>query len=149
MRRSLGESKGARPGYLFQVDVVPDIELSPVGEGEDADAFAGVDARVIDVPQLGALVFGVPLAGTVTEGEDALFGAGFFFIAAGPSEGGVEAMGAQAVEQRGGLEQSAAAASSQRRSGLAPSASAASFRHTSSCTPRLRRIVVAKGESSL
>ncbi len=74
------------------MDVVPDVELGPVGEREDADAFAGVDAGVVEVPELGALVLGVPLAGSVAEGEDAFLGAGFFFVAAGSAEGGVEAV---------------------------------------------------------
>ena len=74
----------------------------------------GLTRRVIEVPQLGPLVLGVPLAGAVAKGKDALLGAGFFFVPAGSAEGGVEAVGAQAIEQGGGLEQSAAAAGSQR-----------------------------------
>ena len=96
-------------GNFFEMDVVPDVELGPVGEREDANAFAGADAAVEEVPQLGALVFGVPLAGGVAEGEDALLGAGFFFVAARSAEGCVEAVGAEAVEQGRGFEQSAAA----------------------------------------
>ena len=61
------------------------------------------------VPQFGALVFRIPLAGCVAEGEDAFLGARFFFVAARAAEGCVEAVGAQAVEQRLGFEKTAAA----------------------------------------
>jgi hypothetical protein len=103
-------------GNVFQIDVVPDVELGPVGEGEDADAFAGGDAGVVEVPEFGALVFGVPLAGFVAEGEDAFLGAGFFFVATGSTEGCVEAVLAEAVEKGGGFEQAAAALRQTRRS---------------------------------
>ena len=66
------------------MDVVPHIHLGPVGEREDADAFAGMDAGVIEVPQLGALVLGIPLTGTVAKGVDALLGAGLFFSRRAP-----------------------------------------------------------------
>ena len=96
-------------GNLFEMDVVPDVELGPVGEREDADALAGADAAVEEDPQLGALVLRIPLAGAIAEGEDALLGAGFFFVAARAAEGCVEAVRAQAVEQSLRLQQSAAA----------------------------------------
>ena len=87
----LGEVK-RNDGDLFEMDVVPDVELGPVGEREDADAFAGPDAAVKERPELGALILGVPLAGGVAEGEDALLGAGFLFVAARAAEGCVEAV---------------------------------------------------------
>ena len=96
-------------GDIFFVDVLPHVHLGPVGEREDADAFAGVDAAVVEVPQLGALILRVPLSGGVTEGVDALFGAGFFFVAARTAEGCVEAIVREAVEERLRLQQTAAA----------------------------------------
>ncbi len=87
-------------GDVLFVDVLPDVHLGPVGKREDADAFAGVDARVVEVPKLGALVLGIPLAGTIAEGVDAFLGAGFFFVAARAAEGRGEAVVAQGVEQR-------------------------------------------------
>ena len=104
-------------GMFSSMDVVPDVELGPVGEREDADAFAGIDAAVEEVPELGALVLGVPLAGVVAEGKDALLGARFFFVAACSAECCVEAVLAQAVEQRRGLEQPAAALGAELRRG--------------------------------
>ena len=91
-------------GNFFEMDVVPDIELGPVGEREDADAFAGADAAVEEGPQFGALVFRIPLASGVAEGEDALLGAGFFFVAARAAKGSVEAVSAKAVEEGLGFE---------------------------------------------
>src|SRR6267378_6748452 len=56
---------------LFHVDVQPDVQLSPVRKREDADAFAFIQARIEDIPQLRPLVLGVPLAEGVAEGIDA------------------------------------------------------------------------------
>src|SRR3989338_9951877 len=67
---------------LLAGDVLPDIHLRPVADREYADVLAGVDARVVDVPQLGALVLRVPLAELVTEREDAFLGARLFLVAA-------------------------------------------------------------------
>ena len=78
-------------GDVLQVDVLPDVEFGPVGEREDADALALIDAAVVEVPQFGALVLGVPLAEGVAEGVDALLGARFLFVAARAAEGRVEA----------------------------------------------------------
>src|SRR5579871_3511156 len=91
------------------MDVVPDVELGPVGERKDTDAFAGANAAVEERPKLWTLIFGIPLARGVAEGEDPLLGARFFFIAACAAEGCVEAVGAQTVEEGLGLEISAAA----------------------------------------
>ena len=41
-------------------DVLPDVELGPVREREDADRFALADARVVELPELGPLVLRVP-----------------------------------------------------------------------------------------
>jgi hypothetical protein len=96
-------------GDVFFVDVLPDVHLGPVGEGEDADGLAGVDAAVVEVPKFGALVLGVPLAGFVAEGVDALFGSGFFFVATRAAECGVETIVLEAVEQGLRFEEAAAA----------------------------------------
>src|SRR5581483_11765517 len=48
-------------GDIFLLDIEPDVELGPIGEGEYPNRFALVDARVEDVPQLRALIFGIPL----------------------------------------------------------------------------------------
>src|SRR5690606_5764824 len=71
-------------------DVVPHVELGPVGQREDPDVLALADPRVVEVPQLGALVLRVPLAEVVAEGEDPLLGPGLLLVAPGAAEDGVE-----------------------------------------------------------
>lgn len=89
---------------VFELDVLPDVEFGPVGEGEDAEAFAGVVAGVEESPEFGALVFGVPDLVAVAEGEDAFFGAGTLFVAAGTAEGGVEAVELEGLDEGAGFE---------------------------------------------
>src|SRR5690242_18943001 len=69
-------------GDFFGVDVKPDVELGPIGELDNADALALLDAGIENVPELGALIFGVPLAERIAERVDAFLGARFFFVAA-------------------------------------------------------------------
>jgi hypothetical protein len=52
---------------LLEVDVLPHVELGPVGQREHADALARVDLAVVEVPQLGALVLRVPLLASRNE----------------------------------------------------------------------------------
>ena len=119
---------------LFGVEVEPDVELGPVGEGEDADGFAFAEAGVVEGPELGALVFGVPLAGGVAEAVDALLGAGLFFVAAGSAEGCVEASGFEGVEEGAGLEEAAAVLGAEVV-GVGPAAMASSLRWTMRLAP--------------
>jgi hypothetical protein len=130
-------------GNLLLVDVLPDVHLRPVGERKDANAFAGMNARVVEVPQLGPLVLRVPLPGAVAEGVDALLGAGLLFIAARAAEGRVEVVVAQRIEQRLRLQQ-AAAALGVERDGIGPAAMAASLRQTSNSAPTERAIASRK-----
>src|SRR6185436_4847079 len=89
--------------------VLPHVELGPVRQREDADALAGPDAAVQQRPQLGPLVLRIPLALRVAQREDALLRARPFFVAPRAAERGVEVARFEAVEQRLGLEQAAAA----------------------------------------
>ena len=84
---------------LLAADVVPDVELGPVGEREDPHVLAAVDAAVVEAPQLGALHLRVPLAELVAVGVDALLGAGLLLVAAAATEGGGEAVLLDGVEQ--------------------------------------------------
>src|SRR5258708_23619031 len=94
---------------FLEMDVVPDVELSPVGQWEDADAFARADAAIEEAPQFGALSLRIPLARAVAEGEDAFLGARLFFVAARAAKRGVKAVCAQSIEQSLRLQQTAAA----------------------------------------
>ena len=62
-------------------DVGPDVELGPVRQREHADALAREDPAVVEVPDLGPLVLGVPLAELVAEREHALLGARLLLVA--------------------------------------------------------------------
>src|SRR3954453_18187270 len=86
------------------LDVLPDAELGPVREREDADVLALADAPVVDAPQLGPLAARIPLAEVVAEAEDPLLRAGAVLVAAGGAERGVEAVPLDRVEQRRGLQ---------------------------------------------
>ena len=70
---------------------------------------AGAVPRVEEVPQLGALVLGVPLAELVAQADDALLGAGLLLVAAAAAEDAVEAVPCDRVEQRLGLQRVARA----------------------------------------
>ena len=74
----------------FEMDVLPDIELGPVRDRKDADAFALGLVRVVEVPQFGALLLRVPAVIATPEAEDALLRATFFLVTARAAEGGVE-----------------------------------------------------------
>ena len=63
---------------------------------------------VVEVPQLGTLVAGVPGAELVAEAEDALLGARLLLVTAPPAEDRVEAVLADRVEQGLGLQRVAA-----------------------------------------
>src|SRR5690606_39864940 len=58
--RALGSKIQRHDRNAFQIDVLPDIQLGPVGQGEYADALALVHLAVVDVPQFRALVLRVP-----------------------------------------------------------------------------------------
>ncbi len=85
------------------MDVLPDVQLGPVGEGEDADRLAAVDPAVVEVPELRPLVLRVPAVVPVAEGVDALLGARLLLVAAGPAERGVELVLREGLEQALGL----------------------------------------------
>ena len=94
---------------LLGVDVVPHVDLGPVGEREHADALAGIEAAVQQVPELRALALRVPLALVVAQREDAFLRARPLLVAPRAAERRVEVAGLERVEQRARLEQPAAA----------------------------------------
>src|SRR5690606_7763700 len=76
---------------LLARDVVPHVQLGPVGEREDADRLSGMDSRVVEAPQLRPLVAGIPLAELVPEAEDALLGPCLLLVTAGAAQESVAA----------------------------------------------------------
>ena len=87
-----------------RADVLPDVELGEVREREGAEVLAGPHAALVELPQLGPLALGVPLTEGVAERQHPFLGPRLVLVAAGPAEGGVEAVLVDGVEQRGGLQ---------------------------------------------
>ena len=93
---------------VFLPRIHPDVEFGPVADREDAKRFVELFLTVVDVPQFGTLVLGVPLSEGVAVRKEALLGACFFLVAACATDGGFEAQFLERVEQRHGLEPVAA-----------------------------------------
>ena len=85
-------------------DVGPGVEFGPVREREHPDALPGVHPAVVEVPQLGPLVLGVPLAEVVAEREHPLLGAGLLLVPPGAAEEGVEPVQLGGLQQHRGLD---------------------------------------------
>ena len=98
----------ARHFELLFADVFPHVHLGPVAEREDAHVLAGVQAGVVEVPDLRALVLRVPLAEAVAEAEEALLGAGLLLVAPRAADAAVEAELLDGRQQRGNLQAVAA-----------------------------------------
>ena len=87
----------------LQVDVLPDVQLGPVGQREDPDALPRLYSGIVEVPQLRALVLGIPAVIGAAKGKNPLLGSGFFLVPAGSAEGGVELVAVQRLLQSLGL----------------------------------------------
>src|SRR5580658_3129175 len=72
------------------MNVLPDIELGPVGQWKYANALALCLAGVVQVPELRTLVLRVPALRCRAKREDPFLGAGFFLVPARAAEGGIE-----------------------------------------------------------
>src|SRR5207237_89588 len=83
----------------LQKYVLPDIELGPVRDRENADAFALVLAGIVEVPQLRPLVLRVPAMIGRPKGKDALLRAALFLVAPRTAERGVETVQVQCLFQ--------------------------------------------------
>ena len=85
---------------ILQADILPDIQLRPVGQREHTDALPFMDTGVVDVPQLRTLVLRVPLVELVAERIDTFFRPALLFIATGASESGIELIFIERMQQR-------------------------------------------------
>ena len=88
---------------MLALDIHPHIHLGEVRERKDAEMLAGVVSPVEEIPEFGALVFGIPLAELITVRKEALLGAGLFLITAAATEAGVEFVLLDGVEKGNGL----------------------------------------------
>ena len=89
----VGEVDGRKRDVLAP-DVLPDVELGPVRQGEGAEVLTAADLAVVEVPELGALVAGVPLTEGVAKRENPLLGPRLVLVAPCAADAGVEAVGA-------------------------------------------------------
>ena len=97
-----------RQGDVLTEDVVPHVELRPVVQGEDAEVLAWRVHTIEQIPKLGALVLGVPLAEVVAVGKEAFLGACLFLVASRPADARVELVFLDGVDERRRLEAVAA-----------------------------------------
>src|SRR4051794_25880622 len=93
---------------VFEMDVLPYVELSPIRKREHTNRFAFIDARVINVPQLGTLILRIPLPEAVTERIDTLFGPRLFLVPAGAAKSGIKPVFGQTVQQSSRFQESTA-----------------------------------------
>ena len=91
-------------------DVLPDVELGPVGERERAQVLTLADARVQQRPRLGPLRPRIPATLSIAEAEDAFLRSRLVLIASAATERGIEAVFGQCIEQGDRLQPVAAGA---------------------------------------
>ena len=82
------------------IDVVPDVELGPIRQRKNADAFAAALAAIIDAPWLGALALRIPQMIGAAKGEHTFLGTRCLLVAAGAAECGIEAIMIERLPQR-------------------------------------------------
>src|SRR6185436_7312240 len=85
---------------LLARDVLPHVELRPVGDRKDAHLLPLADAAVVEVPQLRALRARVPLPEVVAEREDPLLRARALLVPPCAADRRVEAVLGHRVEER-------------------------------------------------
>src|SRR5579859_3719872 len=90
---------------VFQMDVLPDVQLGPVRDGEHPDALTLGLLGIVETPELGALILRVPAVIGRAEREDTLLGAALLLVAARAAEGRIEAVFVERLFQAFGLPQ--------------------------------------------
>ena len=85
----MGEIKGGE-GDVFEENVLPNIHLGPVGNGEDSEMFPNVFETVEEIPEFRALVARVPLAKFISKTKEAFFCPSFFLVSSCSAHGGIE-----------------------------------------------------------
>src|SRR5690606_21943579 len=84
---------------VLEIRVEPDVELGPVRKRKDADALPLVDATVVQVPKLRALVLRIPLPVAITKGINALLGPAPLFVTPRATECCIESVLAQGLQE--------------------------------------------------
>ena len=89
---------------MFPLDVLPDVHLGPVGDGEHAHVLPAPQPAVVQAPELRPLGTRLPLAELVTQREHPLLGTRLLLVPPGTAKDRVEAVLQDGVQERGGLE---------------------------------------------
>src|ERR1700704_4626102 len=101
--RPLGGEVQRHDRDLLLPDVLPDIELGPVRQRKHANTLPGALAGVVERPELGALLLGVPAVLGGAERKNALLGATRLLGAPRAAERRIEAVLVERLAERLGL----------------------------------------------
>ena len=101
-RTLLGEIK-RHDRNVLPSDIAPYVELGPIGQRKHPNRFAGIDARVEQVPQFRPLVARVPGVALGAKREDAFLGPALLLVAPRAAECGIEPVLVQRLLERLGL----------------------------------------------
>src|SRR5438309_12106456 len=85
-------------------DVLPHVRFSPVTQRKNSHVFAGIQARIVEIPYFRPLISWIPLAKAVAKTEEPLFSARFFFITPSSADAAIEAKFFNRCQQRGDLQ---------------------------------------------
>ena len=75
---------------LLLAEILPDVHLGPVAQGENAKVLAVFFPSVEDVPEFGPLVLRLPLTEVIPVTEESFFRARFFLVTPAAAEHGVK-----------------------------------------------------------
>src|SRR5262245_40395402 len=84
---------------LLLGDVPPHLQFLPVADWESPDVFSRIYPGVVEIPELGTLVFRVPLTKLVAKGKNPLFRSGLFLVPARAADAGVKAKLLDGIQQ--------------------------------------------------
>ena len=91
-------------GQVLSLDIGPDIQFRPIAQRKYSKMFTGLFATVVEIPELGSLLLGIPLAELVAVGKDAFFRSGLFLVAAPATEGSIEFQLSDSIQQGNSLQ---------------------------------------------
>src|SRR3981189_2142856 len=100
---------------IFRLDIEPDVQLRPIRQPKNPNAFVFVNPRIKNVPQLWPLILRVPLPQGVAERVNSLFSPRLLLVPSRSSKRRVKAPFRKRVQKRLRLQQAAALLRSQRK----------------------------------
>src|SRR6187551_3283778 len=84
---------------VFARNIFPYVELGPIANGKYTNVFAGMYPGIIEIPQFGALILGIPLTKFIPERKYAFLGPSLFLVAARPADTGIKPEFRNGVQQ--------------------------------------------------